>query len=96
MRTTTQNNNKTPFIFLPENVNSKPAVVSIFRTSLKTLDNVKYISSIFDGHPNISSWSVDIEDIDNVLRVESRGSLNEKELIAQVRKCGFFCQLLPD
>lgn len=68
----------------------------IFRTSIKTKKKVKIIKSFFNKHPSISGWSIDLEDIDNVLRIESSGQLAELEIIRQVNICGFQCELLKD
>ena len=68
----------------------------IFRTSIKTKKKVKVIKSFFNKHPSILGWSIDLEDIDNVLRIKSSGPLAELEIIRQVNIYGFQCELLMD
>ena len=64
----------------------------IFRTDKK----VKAIKSLFRDHPVILDWSIDTEDIDNVLRIEATESLHEGDVISLVKTYGFHCEVLPD
>jgi len=68
----------------------------ILRTNIKTKKKVKEIKPVLNNHPFILSWTVDLEDIDNVLRIESMSDLYEKDVIGLVRKHGFYCESLPD
>ena len=67
----------------------------IFKTDIKNSERVKAIKPIFDNKSIISSWSVDTEDIDNVLKINSK-KLKEKDIMQLIRACGFQCELLPD
>lgn len=66
----------------------------IFRTDIETTKNIKTIKPLFNNHSSIIKWSVDIEDIDNVLRVEATESLNESDVIDLMKKQGFYCNAL--
>ena len=68
----------------------------ILRTNIKTKKKVKVVKPIFNSHPTIMNWSVDIEDIDNVLRIEANEKLNEKEIIFMIKAAGFYGEALPD
>ena len=68
----------------------------IFRTDLKTKKRVKALKPIFNNRKIISSWSIDREDIDNVLKVTSTGKLNEDQIIQLVQACGYQCELLAE
>lgn len=68
----------------------------IFKTNIKTKKKVKSLRAIFNKIPAVSDWSIDLEDIDKVLRIESTGHLAEKEVINQVNFLGFQCELLMD
>ena len=68
----------------------------IFKTDLKSRKRVRMISSLFDNNPLIQRWSVDSQDIDNVLRIETKGILKENDVIKLVRTYGFDCEVLPD
>jgi hypothetical protein len=66
----------------------------IFRTDIKTKKKVKIVKPIFNNHPEISGWNIDLEDIDNVLRIETSEKIADKDIINWVRKVGFYCELL--
>ncbi len=54
------------------------------------------IKPLFDHHRLINSWSVDTEDIDNVLRIEARNGIGENDIIYLLKTCGFHCEPLED
>lgn len=66
----------------------------ILRTDIKTKKKVKSIRPLFDGHKQIKKWSIDIEDIDNVLRMEVYEGLNESDVVHLIKTCGFQCEAL--
>ncbi|WP_155179113.1 hypothetical protein [Fulvivirga lutimaris] len=53
------------------------------------------MAPFLNSHPCISEWSVDTEDLDNVLRVVST-KLLEKDVIQLIQSKGFVCEVLPD
>lgn len=67
----------------------------IFKTDIESKRKVHALRSVFNHHRNINDWSIDMEDIDNVLRVASE-ELTERDVIDLVNKCGFYCEVLPD
>ena len=64
----------------------------ILRTNIKTKKKVKEVKSLLNNHPLILNWSVDLEDIDNVLRIEAISSLNEREVKSIIQRKGFYCE----
>ncbi len=70
--------------------------VLIFKTDIKTKKKVNAVKPVLNGHPAIYGWSVDTQDIDNVLRIEASGKLKESDVINMVAPCGFSCEVLPD
>jgi hypothetical protein len=68
----------------------------IFRTDIKTKKKVKSLKPIFNRQMDILKWSVDLEDIDNVLRIEATENLSEKAIIDLVRMEGFYIKTLSD
>lgn len=68
----------------------------ILKTDIKTKKKVKMIKPIFNNLPTISKWSVDTEDIDNVLRIEAEDNLKEEDVKKLVLENGFYCEELPD
>jgi len=68
----------------------------ILRTDIKTKKKVKKMKPFFNNHPVISKWSIDTEDIDNVLRIEAEDTIDEDEVKKLVIDNGFYCEDLPD
>ena len=70
--------------------------ILIFKTDVRTRKKVRGLSSIFDVNTDVARWSVDTEDIDNVLRVVTTGNLIESDIIGLMKTQGFACEELPD
>ncbi|WP_062061218.1 hypothetical protein [Aquimarina longa] len=68
----------------------------LFRTDIKSKKKVKSLKSVFNNHSEIINWSVDLEDIDNVLRIEATTNLSEKDVMDLVRIKGFYIQIMLD
>ncbi|MCX2681617.1 hypothetical protein OOZ15_16820 [Galbibacter sp. EGI 63066] len=68
----------------------------IFRTDIKTKKKVKSLKPILKNQSTITEWTVDTEDIDNVLRIEAKETLTEKEVIHLLKKNGYYCEPLLD
>ena len=68
----------------------------IFRTDIKSKKKVKAVKELFNKHPIITNWSIDLEDIDNVLKIEAHDDLKEKDLIYMLKTCGFYGEILRD
>ncbi|GAA3569057.1 hypothetical protein [Snuella lapsa] len=68
----------------------------IFQTDIKSRKKVRSLKSVFNAHPDIIKWSIDLEDIDNVLRIEATANLLEEDVIDLVKVNGFYIKALPD
>ena len=66
----------------------------IFRTDIKTKRKIKEIKPVFKNNSNIVKWSIDTEDIDNVLKIEVKETLNEHDVIDLIKAEGFYCDAL--
>lgn len=66
----------------------------IFKTDINTIQEVRTVNYLFNNHTTINKWSLDIEDIDNVLRIEARENLLEQDVISLINACGFKCEIL--
>lgn len=64
--------------------------ISIFRTSVKTIEEVKYLQSLLDIIVGQGNWNFDLEDKDNILRINSHTSINNF-LVQEIGKLGFEC-----
>jgi len=69
--------------------------IHVFKTSINSMELMIELEKKINSTPSIISWSVDIEDIDNVLVVKSN-DLNEQDIIDTVESEGFVCEPLPD
>ncbi|TRX60089.1 hypothetical protein FNH22_08545 [Fulvivirga sp. M361] len=70
--------------------------VLIFKTNISSKKSVLELEPVLEEHPYVIIWSVDTEDIDNVLRVETSGNISEYDIIDLVRTNGFYCEVLGD
>lgn len=68
----------------------------ILKTDIETKKKVKKIKPILNNTSVIDKWTVDTEDIDNVLRIEAHDTTSEDEIIEMVHQQGFYCEALPD
>ena len=59
-----------------------------------TEESVKNIQSSFKEFSNIITWSIDQNDIDNVLRIETNGFISESDIIRLVCDRGYKCEEL--
>lgn len=69
--------------------------VFVFKTNINQLNRIEKLKPVINSHDKIYAWSVDMQDIDNVLRVEADLS-TPNEIIQLVNKAGFSCEELPD
>ena len=68
--------------------------ILVFKTDIKTNNRLSKVGPIFNNHPNIKMWSIDTEDIDNVLRIEVDENLSENEVIQLIQPIGLQCEVL--
>ena len=71
------------------------AEVLVFKTDIMTDSEVEIVRSILSAEESIIRWSIDRDDIDNVLRIES-DQLSPYVVIQRLRAAGFACEELPD
>lgn len=64
--------------------------IHIFKTDIKTEYDVALLKPVFDGHAGILQWSVDIQDVDCVLRIVTQ-TLSENDLISLLQAQGYHC-----
>lgn len=68
----------------------------ILKTNIKTQKTLEKIAHLFNAHPFIQKWSVDIEDIDKVLRIEAISSIDENEILGLMLPYGLRCEPLKE
>lgn len=67
--------------------------ILIFRTNINTPADRDGVLRIMEAHPAIEEWSVDLDDIDRVLRVVSHSATPE-QIINLINKAGYQCREL--
>ena len=65
----------------------------IFKTNIQNKKNAKFLDRLFKQYP-VNRWTIDIEDVDKVLRIEASDSLFENELIQGIQQAGYSCEVL--
>ncbi|TSE11358.1 MULTISPECIES: hypothetical protein [Aquimarina] len=68
----------------------------IFKTDIETKKKIKSIKPLLNSLSTIINWSIDTEDVDNVLRIETTENLHENDIIDLVKTNGFYCETLAD
>lgn len=58
----------------------------VFKTDIENQEKLQLIKPVFDDQHSIIEWSVDIQDIDKVLRIETNMSMNEHQVIELMTK----------
>jgi hypothetical protein len=69
----------------------KASRVLVFKTDIENHEKLKQIKPVFDHQHSILEWSVDVQDIDKVLRIETKGSMTERKIINLMAKVGVAC-----
>ena len=66
----------------------------IFKTDIQNQEKAKALDTVFNKYPSINRWTIDTEDIDKVLRIESLDYLSENEVIRGIKEIGYNCEVL--
>jgi hypothetical protein len=69
--------------------------VLVFRTDLRSKQDLSVLSSLLAADRRLTDWSVDLGDSDKVLRVVS-AAITPEEVIGIITTAGYFCEELPD
>jgi len=68
----------------------------ILKTDIKTKNQLNRLKPVLKENQDIKRWSIDLEDVDKVLKVETKVDSQEKEIIELLRIKGINCEELPD
>ena len=68
----------------------------ILKSDLNTEIKINYLNYLFKNNHNIFSWSINNEDIDNVLRIEAHNNITENKVIKLLKQIGVHCEPLPE
>ncbi len=67
--------------------------ILVFKTSLQTPVEVRFISQMLNDIPGIREWIVDLDDWEKILRIET-DSVMPNDIITVLRKAGIHCKVL--
>lgn len=68
----------------------------ILKTDISSRRQLDRLAPVFEQNKCIRRWTVDLEDIDKVLKVETNNDSEQNELIRLVRDQGIYCEELAD
>ncbi len=69
--------------------------ILIFKTNVRKRTEVSKVRSLLISVPSILNWNFDLDDCDNILRIESNG-LNTHYIESLLQNAGFDCRELDD
>ncbi len=75
-------------------IHQPPQNLLIFKTNIASKQDIKALQAIFSSHQSVVDWWVDIEDIDNVMRVEVTNNMIEADIISLLKASRFTCEIL--
>ncbi len=67
--------------------------ILVFKTSIQTTVEVQFLKSILDNQEGILSWSVDLDDWEKILRIESEG-INPDQIVSTLEDENIRCKQL--
>ena len=70
--------------------------ILVFRTSIASKKAVAVTAPFFNEHPEILDWSIDLEDWENILRIEAKDDIEVRNLIQHIHTLGYSCEELED
>lgn len=69
--------------------------ILVFGTNIRTEKDKQIITEVLNANKEIQHWSIDLEDIDSVLRVETE-TLNAQQIIKIISEQDFKCAELSE
>ena len=70
--------------------------VLIFKTNVDSNYDVTKVNSILSKFPQIKRSTIDLRDVDKVLRVEYGNNIEMELIINKINQLGYYCEELPD
>jgi hypothetical protein len=68
----------------------------IFKTNVSTEVQKQYLALLLQKETDVQTWTIDMDDVDCVLRVKPTQIYNESEVIDLIHQHGFKISPLPD
>jgi hypothetical protein len=76
-------------------IKTKTMEILVFKTNLDNPELVKRVKPFIQNMPGISRWNVDMQDCDNVLRIEAI-ALSPRSVETVLQEAGYYCEELQD
>ena len=70
-------------------------MIYVFKTSIDSKRSVKLLTPHLNKLLAVSNWNFDLEDCDNILRIDSPTNI-VKKTVKVLKSCGFECEELPE
>lgn len=67
--------------------------ILVFKTNIKTNEDILSVNDSLNSNQHVQEWSVDMEDVDCVLRVVS-SHIGAQDIISIINNAGYHCQEL--
>ncbi len=67
--------------------------VLILKTNIRYQKQVKVVAPLLDNRQSIARWNIDLNDVDKVLRIESK-DIQLTEVVKLIHAAGFQCEEL--
>ena len=68
----------------------------IFKTDIQTENQLDQLRLVIQNQAEVARWTIDMEDVDHVLKVETKVDAHEAEMLQILRARGIECEQLPD
>lgn len=68
--------------------------VMVFETTMETEQDVAEVEPMLQYFTQITDWSIDLNDCDRVLRIESENHLFEEDIVHLIERMGYTCKKL--
>jgi hypothetical protein len=69
--------------------------ILIFKTNLNSQHKLQDVHLLIHTLPGVHRWNVDMQDVDNVLRIES-SALSPRVVESRLRGAGYYCEEMED
>ena len=67
--------------------------VLVFMTSVENPENINEVKPLLSAVPAISQWNFDLDDCDNILRIEAK-DISPRYIESLLHKAGYHCREL--
>ena len=67
--------------------------ILVFKTNLQSLRCINNAGAYLNAHPHILRWNVDLQDCDNILRIETE-QLSGSDIESILTTAGYSCEEL--